>query len=227
MRRQSQALWPLSCERRCRVLEKAGVNGHGAGMMPRAYLLRGTLLLLPLLSGCAGSGFYSYLGDTFQPPFGSNPNAPHGSSETDAKVLGRLDRAPAPAPILYEAGDVWPAAPKAPPTLKDLQKQQNRDLAAGADTTPETYAPLAPLPTLPGYEVPQQETRRASPVPSFPGGIVPLPGGRPGVITGGGGGVNSVNGPTGNGSIMVPNGNGTSTVIGPNGTVSTVPTPGK
>ncbi len=190
--------------------------------MRRIALL--TTLLLP---GCAGSGFYSYLGDTFTPPFGANPNAAQGTSETDAKVRGRgVD---GPSPILYEAGDVWPAPPKAPPTLKDLQRQQNADIARGAGDTssPDTYAPLQPLPQLPGYEVPEQQMHQSPPVSSFPGGIVPLPGGRSGVITGGGGQVRSLNGPTGNGSILVPNGNGTSTVIGPNGTVSTVPTPGR
>lgn len=192
--------------------------------MRRIALLATTLLL----SGCAGSGFYSYLGDTFTLPFGANPNAPGGSSETDLKVRGHEPQAP--APILYEAGDVWPAPPKAPPTLKDLQQQQNRDMARGSGATgtePGEYAPLQPLPQLPGYEVPEQTEHRSPPVQNFPGGVVPLPNGQTGVITGGGGQVRSLNGPTGNGSIVVPNGNGTSTVIGPNGAVSTIPTPGK
>ncbi len=193
----------------------------------RRIALLATTLLLP---GCAGSGFYSYLGDTFTPPFGANPNGAPGSSETDAKVHGgnKAVQVQSQTPILYEAGDVWPAPPKAPPTLKDLQKQQSQDIARGGDgSSPDTYTPLAPLPQLPGYEVPQQQTYRTPPTSSFPSGIVPLPGGRPGIITGGGGQVHSLNGPTGNGSIVVPNGNGTSTVIGPNGAVSTVPTPGK
>ncbi len=189
----------------------------------RRIALLATTLLLP---GCAGSGFYAYLGNTFTPPFGANPNAASGNSETDMKVRGKTVQPP--APILYEAGDVWPAPPKAPPTLKDLQDQQNADIARGGQGgSPDTYAPLQPLPQLPGYEVPEQQTHAAPPTASFPGGVVNIPGGRPGVITGGGGQVHSVNGPTGNGSIMVPNGNGTSTVIGPNGSVSTIPTPGK
>jgi len=176
-----------------------------------------------LLSGCSGSGFNAYLGDTFVPPFGSNPNKAAGDSETYAKVRGHPVQAS--APILYEAGDVWPAPPKAPPTLKELQAQQNRDLSRG--DAGGSYAPLQKLPQLPGYEVPEQQMHVAPPAPSFPNGVVPLPGGGPGVITGGGGQIRSLNGPTGNGSIVVPNGNGTSTVIGPNGSVSTVPTPGK
>jgi hypothetical protein len=176
-----------------------------------------------LLSGCAGSGYWSYLGDTFTLPFGANPNAAQGSSETYAKV--RAASAEPPPPLLYEPGDVWPAPPKAPPTLKDLQAQQNREISAGESGA--NYAPLTPLPQLPGYEVPEQQAHPATPRTTFPGGIVPLPQGKTGVVTGGGEGVKSMNGPTGNGSIVVPNGNGTSTVIGPNGTVSTIPTPGK
>ena len=196
--------------------------------MRRRAPLASTLALSGMLSGCAGSGFYSYLGDTFTPPFGANPNMAQGNSETDSKVRAKYVQTP--APILYEAGDIWPEPPKAPPTLKDLQRQQNQDMARGVDGTGTPiggYAPLQPLPQLPGYEVPEQQSRPFTPTPSFPAGVVPLPGGRPGVITGGGGQVKSLNGPTGNGSIVVPNGNGTSTVIGPNGSVSTVPTPGK
>ena len=189
--------------------------------MRRIALLATTMML----TGCSGSSFYSYLGDTFTPPFGANPNAAPGHSETDAKVHGRTVQLP--PPILYEAGDIWPAPPKAPPTLKDLQRQQNQEISRGGDGSNGGYTPLQPLPVLPGYEVPDQDIHPAAPSNSFPAGIVPLPGGRPGIITGGGGQVHSLNGPTGNGSIVVPNGNGTSTVIGPNGSVSTVPTPGK
>ena len=194
----------------------------GASLFMRRIALIATTMML---SGCAGSGFYSYLGDTFTLPFGANPNAARGNSETDTKVHGHDVQMP--PPILYEAGDIWPAPPKAPPTLKDLQKQQNDEIAHGGDGSNGGYAPLQPLPNLPGYEVPEQQSHPTAPTNSFPGGIVPLPGGRPGIITGGGGQVRSLNGPTGNGSIVVPNGNGTSTVIGPNGSVSTVPTPGK
>jgi hypothetical protein len=191
--------------------------------MRRTALLATTLIAAGFLSGCAGSGFYAYLGDTFRVPFHSNPNLPAGDSETYTKI--RAKNVQNPPPILYEAGDVWPAPPKAPPTLKDLQAQQNAETNAGG--TPGTYAPLQPLPQLPGYEVPDQQAPYVAPKTTFPGGVVPLPNGRSGSITGSTGVIKSMNTPEGNGSIIVPNGNGTSTVIGPNGSVSTVPTPGK
>ncbi len=190
--------------------------------MRRLPLLATTLMLPGLLGGCAGSGFYSYLGNTFTLP-GANPNIAPGSSETYDKVRAKSVPAQDPPPILFEAGDVWPGPPKPPPTLKDLQRQQNQDAGSGNSSD---YTPLAPLPQLPGYEVPQQDIRRPLPQQAFPGGLVNLPNGT-GTITGGNRGVKTLNGPTGNGSIVVPNGNGTSTVIGPNGTVSTIPTPGR
>ncbi len=187
-----------------------------------------TLLAASLLSGCAGSGVYSYWGDTFRLPFHDNPNITPAPStgtqnETYAKIRGGTNDEP--KPMLYEAGDVWPPAPKAPPTLKDLQNQQAKEISNGNGTP--NYTPLQPLPQLPGYEVPEQQTHAQPPTTTFPSGVVNLPNGQHGVGIGGGGEVKALNGPTGNGSIVVPNGNGTSTVIGPNGTVSTIPTPGK
>jgi hypothetical protein len=183
----------------------------------RRILLLATTLLLP---GCAGSGFYSYLGDTFTPPFGANPNKAPGSGENYRNVVAKTPPSDEPPPILYEAGDVWPAPPKPPPTLKDLQVQQTNEQKGGG------YAPLQPLPTLPGYEAPAQQ----QPAPYVPGSAIPRTGiphsvGGP-VGTGGAGGLNTM-GPAGNGTIVVPNGNGTSTVISPNGAVTTIPTPGK
>jgi hypothetical protein len=187
----------------------------------RRFVLLATTLLLP---GCAGSGFYSYLGDTFTPPYHSNPNIAAGSSETYGKVRGQ--DAQAQPPILYEPGDVWPPPPKAPPTLKDMQRQQSAEMNGGL-TPPGGYTPLSQnLPELPGYEIPKQQSYAPTPGANFPAGVVPLPHGGH-VPTGGAGGLNQINGPTGNGSIVVPNGNGTSTVIGPNGNVTTIPTPGK
>jgi len=189
--------------------------------MRRTALLATTLAASGLLSGCAGSGYWAYLGDTFQVPFHSNPNVAQGEGETYAKI--RAKNVQAPPRILYEAGDVWPAPPKAPPTLKELQAQQNKESSGGEGG----YAPLQPLPELPGYEVPQQQMHIAAPVTTFPGGVVNLPQGNRGNITGGARELKTLDGPTGNGSIVVPNGNGTSTVIGPNGSVSTIPSPGK
>jgi hypothetical protein len=184
--------------------------------MRRISLLATTLLL----SGCAGSGAYSYLGDTFTPPFGANPNGATGAGENYAKVHGKAAANATPDTILYEAGDVWPPAPKPPPSLKDLQAQQAADLKNGG----QGYAPLQPLPTLPGYEVPQQQSQPYVPATSFPQGNVHRPNG---AAVGFGGAELRSTGPAGNGNIVVPNGNGTSTVISPSGAVTTVPTPGK
>jgi len=180
----------------------------------RRFVLLATTLLLP---GCAGSGVYAYLGNTFTPPFGANPNGAPGSGENYDKTVAKT--AEAPPPILYQPGDVWPAPPKPPPTLKDLQAQQTQEMNGGS----QNYAPLQPLPNLPGYEVPTQQ-----PSPYVPGetltksGIHHTVGGPVG--TGGGTNLNTL-GPAGNGTIIVPNGNGTSTVISPNGSVSTIKTP--
>ena len=200
---------------------------ESSGPLRRPGLPAAAVMAMALLSGCSGSGYYSYLGDTFTLPFGANPNiapAPSTGSGNETYSKVRAKNVQDPAPILYEAGDVWPPPPTSPPTLKDLQVQQNQEFSTGGQ---HDFAPLQPLPQLPGYEVPNQPVHAAAPVQSFPGGVVTLPSGRSGVITGGGEQVKTLNGPTGNGSIVVPNGNGTSTVIGPNGTVSTIPTPGK
>jgi hypothetical protein len=192
--------------------------------MRRIALLASTMAATGFLSGCSGSGYGTYLGDTFRVPFHSDPNIATGNSETYYKIRGKA--AEQPPPILYEAGDVWPEPPKPPPTLKDLQAQQNRDIN-NAGNAAGNYTPLQPLPQLPGYEVPEQQPRYAAPTTSFPGGVVPLPNGGHGNITGSAGTIKSFNTPTSSGSIVVPNGNGTSTVIGPNGAVSTIPSPGK
>ncbi len=184
----------------------------------RRILLLATPLLL---SGCAGSGFYSYLGDTFTPPFGANPNGASGAGENYTKIKGKSEVAATPEPMLYEAGDVWPAPPKAPPTLKDLQAQQAADIKNGG----AGYAPLQPLPSLPGYEVSQQQSQPYVPSTTFPQGAVHRPNGAP-VGIGGDMGLKDTD-QTGKGNIVVPNGNGTSTVISPTGTVTTIPTPGK
>lgn len=185
--------------------------------MRRIVLLSSTLLL----SGCGGSGFYAYLGNTFTLPFGANPNAAPGSGENYAKVRGSTATR-SETPILYEAGDIWPPPPKPPMTLKDLQAQQTTEMKNSENGG---YTPLQPLPQLPGYEVPQQQPQRAVPGPSFPAGTVTRSNGG---LVGTGGGTDLKNfGPAGNGAIIVPNGNGTSTVIAPNGSVTTIPTPGK
>ena len=90
--------------------------------MRRIALLATTMML----TGCAGSGFYSYLGDTFTPPFGANPNAAHGNSETDAKIHSHDVQLP--PPMLYAAGDISPAPPKPPPTTRERRSEPTRSL---------------------------------------------------------------------------------------------------
>jgi hypothetical protein len=185
----------------------------GKHFMQRILLLATTLLL----SGCAGSGYYSYLGNTFTLPFGANPNKAPGIGENYRAVVARHPVTTDQPPILYEAGDVWPEPPKPPPTLKDLQAQQAAEMKNGASG----YAPLQPLPNLPGFEVPEQQPR-----PYVPGSALI---GRNNHPIGGPGSTGSVQTtePGANGTIVVPNGNGTSTVISPTGAVTTIPTPGK
>jgi hypothetical protein len=183
----------------------------------RRILLLATTLMLP---GCAGSGFYSYLGDTFTLPFGANPNKAPGTGENYQRVTAHSPAATTePEPILFEPGDVWPAPPVAPPTLRDLQKQQSDEIRNGPGGH---YAPLQPLPNLPGYDVPQQQKSPYLPGSALPGKSIPHAVGTP-FGTGGGETLNTKD----NGTIVVPNGNGTSTVISPNGAVTTVPSPGK
>ena len=184
----------------------------------RRFVVLATLLL----TGCSGSGFWRYQSDTLDWPW-RNPNTPVSSSVNFQRSKGAV--VPAQAPILTEAGDIWPGPPAPVPTLKDLQKQE----LANSDTgTPGAgLAPLPPLPSLPGYELPAQEPGHAAPSSMFPGSAVPLASGRSTPISGGetyhelGNGSSSMPSP-----IVVPNGNGTSTVISPTGKVTTIPTPG-
>ncbi len=175
-----------------------------------------------LLSACSGSGFWRYEEDSFTFP-GANPNRPVGSAEN----FQRAQHKPVaePAPLLTEAGDIWPP-PSAPvPTLKDLQKQQTAEINAGASTTGGAtgLAPLPALPSLPGYEISPQEPGTTAPPLVYPGSVVPTPRGRVPINLDQGYKPEAGAGP--NGNIIVPNGNGTSTVISPTGQVTTIPTP--
>jgi hypothetical protein len=186
----------------------------------RVPVLQGVPVLLVsalALTGCSGSGFWQYERNTFTLP-GVNPNLPVDSSENFA----RSHHAPLvePAPLQTEAGDVWPGPMQSVPTLKDLQKQQTAEMSGGVG------APvLAPLPSLPGYELSPQQVGRPAPPEVFSGATVPTRAGHVPIL-----GNQSYKSPPGvpdNGNIVVPNGNGTSTVISPTGQVSTIPTPGK
>ncbi len=180
--------------------------------MRRSALLASVLLL----SGCSGSGFWRYEQDGFTLP-GANPNMPAGSSENYLRA--RHANLTDPKPLLTEAGDIWPGPSQPVPTLKDLQKQQSAEISGGANGAGPNLAPLPALPSLPGYEISQQERGNPAPPVIFPGNTVPTMNGR--VPLQGDQGYKG--GASGN--IIVPNGNGTSTVISPTGQVTTIPTP--
>jgi hypothetical protein len=179
------------------------------------------VLLAPalLLSACSGSGFWRYEQHSFTLP-GANPNRPVGSAENFQRAQHKS--LTEPAPLLTEAGDIWPP-PSAPvPTLKDLQKQQTAEV--NADGTPggaAALAPLPPLPSLPGYDISPQEPGNAAPPLVYPGSVVPTQHGHVPINPDQG----YKPGTSANSNIIVPNGNGTSTVISPTGQVTTIPTP--
>jgi hypothetical protein len=180
------------------------------------------------LSGCAGSGFWDYLGDTSTFP-GQNPNRPAGSSEVYKDV--RHLNAAEPTPLLTEAGDVWPGPVTNIPTLRDMQKQQAATTSGAQSTdgitlapgTTEGLGPLPPLPQLPGYEVTPPAPAKMPPLTAFETGRARTPSGA-NVPTTGSQNFQAIQ-PVPNGTMIGPNGNGTSTVIAPNGTVTTIPTP--
>lgn len=179
------------------------------------------LLGAALLSGCAGSGFGTYVRDTVRLP-GSHPNQPQGDGLNHQRVLGHTVT-PAPEPVAMAATTDWPGPPKAIPSLQDLQRQQNEALASG------TYAPHPmgkDLPSVPGFEVQGPAAPPAPPVASFPTGVVK---GTEGANLSriGGAEARTIPDPDKRGNIVVPNGDGTSTVIAPDGSVTTVPTPKK
>ncbi len=172
-----------------------------------------------LLTGCTGSGFWAYERHTLTLP-GANPNLPPGSSENyERSRHGQLSE---PAPLLTEAGDIWPGPNQPVPTLKDLQKQQTADMNAGSTSgAGPSLAPLPPLPSLPGYEISPQDPAVKLPPQIYPNGEVAIRTGH--VSINGNQSYKATSGSTGN--IVVPNGNGTSTVISPTGQVTTIPTP--
>jgi hypothetical protein len=181
------------------------------------------VLLAPalLLSACSGSGFWRYERDSFTLP-GANPNRPVGSAEN----FQRAQHKPVaePAPMLTEAGDIWPPPSTPVPTLKDLQKQQTAEINGASNPGGSAaLAPLPPLPSLPGYEISPQDVGNPAPPLIYPGSVVPTPHGR--VPIGADQGYKPPVGAGANGNIIVPNGNGTSTVISPTGQVTTIPTP--
>jgi len=173
-----------------------------------------------LVAGCSGSWFGTYVHDTTRFP-GRIPNQPAGDSANQQKVMAVND-IKKPVPLTLESASIWPGPPKNVPSLQDLQRQQNAQMAAG------TYSPhqMAPdLPVLPGYPVTPPDELAKTPNLSFPTGVVSgVDRKRVGTI-GGAEASRAVPEPNSQGAIVVPNGDGTSTVISPDGTVSTQPAP--
>ena len=193
--------------------------------------------LAVLLSGCAYvsnpfDGFPDYVADTHG--LVANPNTPQGNSETMQRVRGQ---AVTLAPLRPEAGNVWPAAVKAEPTLQDFEReQQNGTLPpppaglaplgqapsgppsgySGTGTAPPITMPPGPAPIAP----PPAELNKVAPVVgdvATTQGVAHLTTDANGVIT-----YTMTNGTKG---IAVSNGNGTLTLIGPDGSVQTVNAP--
>ena len=98
--------------------------------------------LVLLLAGCASE---RHCARDLLWPFG-NPNAPPVTSETAERALGKT---PDVAPIVPQAGDVWPGAVQPMPTLSEVQKNANLPLGEG-------YTPSLPSPYPPGEAPPDQ-----------------------------------------------------------------------
>ncbi len=188
--------------------------------MRRSALL-GTMTLptILLLGGCSGLG--KFFGDTITLP-GMNPNLPSGVSENVDRARGMK---PDQAPILPDAGDVWPGPPQPLPTLNDVSREQGQDLSGA----------------MPGAMLGARLGRHAGPA-LHDGGSMSL-GESDSIARGATAGADSFSGggvledhlpdassryrskPAGNkggSDIVIPNGDGTSTVIGPDGSVKTV-----
>jgi hypothetical protein len=188
------------------------------------------LTVLLLVSGCSGSGFWRYEKDSFTFPW-QDPNGPVSSSENFVAARHGTKSVEPPV-MLTEAGDIWPGPTQTVPTLKDLQKQQTAEInSEGTSNAGPALAPLPALPSLPGYEISNQEPGNPAPGGLFTGGMLGLPGGGHVTSRYGNPNVHGAGMPPPdeqtmpNGNIVVPNGNGTSTVISPTGKVTTMPTP--
>lgn len=176
--------------------------------------------LCVILSGCGSSAWN-------QLPFvaGQDPYLPYGASENMRRAEGLPVQV---QPMTPEPGQVWPPPPTAEPTLQSLEQQGGQlpneakppplPPAPGSSTAPPSPPPPpATIPAVPQPATPAQPHGPPPPVAQTPTG--------PGVLSGGGGGYQTITLPNGQTGIVVPNGNGTSTVIYSNGTVQTIPTP--
>jgi len=195
----------------------------------------GTLGLSLLLSGCSGSGFGNFLGNTFS--LNGDPNQPVTPAENVQRSNGATVSS---APVTTQAGNVWPGPIKPLPSLADIAKTLPE--AQGVPTLPpvpaspvEPVAPTYPSPTAPTPPI-AIPPRAGPPEATLPSTSEYQPSVKVGTIIETSHGPEKVSGGTGNfltltapggqyGGIMVPNGNGTSTIIRPDGTVETVKTP--
>jgi hypothetical protein len=192
---------------------------------------RFVLTAVLLLSGCSGSGFWTYEKDGFAFPW-ENPNEPVSAAANFERARHGVKDTATPQ-LLSEAGDIWPGPPQPLPTMKELQKQQMAEINNDSSGDSAGLTALPTLPALPGFELSQQQVQRPAPANLFNDGAATLAGGRrasskynvltptPDAATKQSTG--STKTPPDNGNIIVPNGNGTSTVISPTGTVSTIP----
>lgn len=154
---------------------------------------------LLVLSGC--SGFDKWLTDTATLP-GANPNEPHGESETLRRVRGY---ATTETPLLPEAGNIWPGAPKPLPSLSDVASDHDAQTAGGVG---------GDLPD--GGKLSIGEDFQDS--FSGAGKSAALPSVEPDVASKYGGGKSASS------TIEIPNGDGTTTLINPDGSIRTVKT---
>jgi hypothetical protein len=96
----------------------------------------GLIGLVLLLAGCTSERQFAR--DSLW-PF-SDPNAPHATSETAERALGRTASV---APLAPQTGDVWPGPVQPMPTLSEIQKNSTLPLGQG-------YTPSLPSPYPPG-----------------------------------------------------------------------------
>jgi hypothetical protein len=195
--------------------------------MRRSALL-GTMVFptVLLLGGCSGLG--KFFGDTITLP-GMNPNLPYGTSENVDRARGqKFDE----APIMPEAGNVWPGPPQPLPTLTDVSRQQGNGLGGNLQggISGSSGSSGNNRPTLrDGGSMSMGEGD------SVARGALPAPDDVSGADSFAGGGTLDSDAPgrprharartspdQNSPPIVIPNGDGTSTVISSDGTVKTV-----
>ncbi len=123
-------------------------------------------LALGLILSLAGCSSERHFARDMAWPFG-NPNAPPINSETAERAIGKT---PDIAPIVPQAGDVWPGAVQPMPTLSDIQKNSNLPLG-------QAYTPSLPSPYPPGQGPDQGDQTTVPPADgnlyAVPPGAVP------------------------------------------------------